>query len=171
MNTFIAYFPDNALAANKSMATIFNGVGSGKVIKIWRILFLNNQTVAVSGVLTSLEMRRITATSGGSDIVAVSMDSTNSALNAGIAIKTGTSDTFTDLLKTIIWSCDEPTAGGNTLDEYEMIPAFNYVWDVGYGDPNINPLVLRAGEGMTIKHNGSYAGGATMDISIEFTEE
>lgn len=170
-NTFVAYFLDTAFAANKSMATIFNNTGSGKIIKIWRILFLNNQLNAVSGILTSLEIRKITATSGGVSVTPVTMDSNNASLNFNIYVRTATSDTVSDLLKTIVWSCDEPLVGGNTIDEYEMIPAFNYVWDVGYGDSNVNPLVLREGEGVVIKHNGSYAGGATMDLSIEFTEE
>lgn len=170
-NTYVSYFNDIAFAANKSMATIFNSTGSGKVVKIRRILLLNSQINAVSGPLTSIEIRKITSTSGGSDVTPIKMDSSYSDLNAGILSKTGTIDTVTDLYKTIVWSCDEPVVGGNTLDEYEMIPALNYVWDVGYGDTNVIPLTLRENEGITVKHNGSYAGGATVDISIEFTEE
>lgn len=170
-NTFVAYFTDIAFAANKNMATIYNSSGSGKVIKIRRILLLNSQLNAVSGPLTSIEIRKVSSTSGGSTVTPIKMDTSISNLNANIVVKTGSIDVVTDLFKTIVWSCDEPVVGGNTLDEYEMLPALNYVWDVGYGDTNVIPLTLRENEGITIKHNGSYAGGATVDISIEFTEE
>lgn len=155
--------------ANKSISTIFNDTGSGVVIRIYRILILNNQTVAIAnGVLTSIEIRRVTASTGGSNLTVVKHDTSSSTLPAEVYVKTGATDTVTDRLKQFYWSTDEPAATGTTLDEWECIPVFNYIWESGYGESTIDPIVLREGEGIAIKQPGSNTLGSC-DIFIEFT--
>lgn len=155
--------------ANKSLVTLFNGASSGRVLRIYRILILNNQTVAIAnGVVTALEIRRVTGTSGGTDITSVKHDTNSSDLASQIAIKTGATDTVTDRLKQFYWSTDEPLNTGVTIDEWQCIPNFNFVWESGYGETNIDPIVLREGQGITIKQPGSNVLGLC-DIYIEFT--
>lgn len=168
--TFAGSLTAATFASNKSMATLFNASGSGKIIKLWRIWTLNNQLSPVSGILTNLELRRITNTSGGSSAQIIAHDTLSATLPSQITFTTGATDTFSDLLKTIVWSTDEPAVGGATLDEYQMIVPFNVIWDVGYGDSNVTPLVIREGEGITLKHSGSFSQGQC-DIFFEFNVE
>lgn len=168
--TYTGLMDGATFAAGKSMATLWNGSGSGKIVKVYRIFILNNQLSAISGILTNMEIRKITNTSGGSNGLVIKHDSNSAAVPSEITFTTGSNDTISNLLKTVIWSTDEPLVGGNSLDEYEMIPSFNIIWDIGYGDSNITPLTLREGEGVTVKHSGSFSQGQC-DIIFEFTLE
>lgn len=157
-----------SFAANKSMIGIFNGSGSGLILRIYRIWMLNNQTVAVTGVMTNIEIRRTSAGSGGNAITPTKHDSTNSTLPAQVITASAMTVTDTDLLRRIIWSTDEPVANATvTIDELETIPAISTIWDTGYADANVEPLVLREGQGISVKNIGATVG--ICDAFIEFT--
>ena len=158
-----------AFAANKSMLTLFNGAGSGVVLRVKRIWMLNNQTTAVTGVLTTMEIRRISASTGGTAGGVVKHDSTSPNLPAQVTLTTGATDTLTGdpALMRFMWSNDEPATGALTNDETECIPALACVWDCT-GDPDLEPLVLRQGEGVCVRHTGSTTVGV-VDVIIEFT--
>jgi hypothetical protein len=47
-DTFTAAATGATFASNKSMLGLFNGAGSGRVLRVYRIWCLNNQTSAVS---------------------------------------------------------------------------------------------------------------------------
>lgn len=131
--TFTASFIGATFGNNKSLATVYNGVGSGKVIRIYRIIMLNNQTVAIAnGVITTIEIRRITASSGGAAGLKLKHDTNSSDLNANITVTTGSTDTVSsDTYRRFLWSTDEPALTGATLDEWQCLPVFNVVWDSG----------------------------------------
>jgi hypothetical protein len=156
-------------ASNKSMLTVFNGSGSGRVIRVKRIWQLNNQTSGVTGVITTMEVRRISASSGGTAVTPVKHDSNSEAMPAQVACATGPTDTLTGdaALMRYMWSNDEPAASSLTSDETETIPAFALVFDAT-GDTDLEPLVLRAGEGVCLRHTGSTTVGIC-DVIIEFT--
>lgn len=161
---------DIAFAANKCMAGVYNGSGSGKVIKVYRIWMLNNQQVAVTGVLTNVELRKITAASGGTDIVPSRNDSSSAALPAQVKVGTNMTVTLGGVLKRIIWSTDEPGSNAvTTLDELECIVPLGCVWEMGYGDPYATPLTLREGDGIALYNTGGSVGQC--DIFIEMTAE
>lgn len=156
-------------AANKSMLTVFNGSGSGRVLRIKRIWQLNNQTAAVTGVLTTMEVRRVSASSGGTAVAAIKHDTTSENMPAQVLIASGPTDTLTGdaALMRYMWSNDEPAASSLTSDETETIPAFTLVFDCT-GDTDLEPLVLRPGEGLTLRHTGSTTVGIC-DVIFEFT--
>lgn len=167
--TYRASAIGTAYAANKSLLTVFNGSGSGQIIRIKRIWHLNNQTSAVTGVLTSLEVRRISASSGGTAITAVKHDTSSSNIPAQVLISTGATDTLTGDLAYMryMYSNDEPAASSLTNDETECVPILACVFDVT-GDSDIESIVLRSGEGLCLRHTGSSAVGIT-DVIFEFT--
>jgi len=158
-----------AFAANKSMLTLFNGSGSGLVLRVKRIWMLNNQTAAVTGVLTTMEIRRISASTGGTAGGVVKHDSSSAGLPSQVTITTGATDTLTSdpALMRFMWSNDEPATGSLTNDESECIPALACVWDCT-GDSDLEPLVLRQNEGVSVRHTGSTTVGVA-DVIIEFT--
>lgn len=159
-----------AFAASKSMLSVFNGVGSGKVIRVYRIWALNNQLTAVTGVLTNLEIRRITASSGGTDLssLVAKHDSTSAALPAEVVVATNATVTKTTLFRRVLWSTDEPTANtAVTMDELETVVPLACIWAMGYGDPLTEPITLREGYGVSVINTGGSTG--TADFIMEMT--
>lgn len=166
--TYTAGYAGITFAANKSMLSIFNGSGSGRVVRVYRIWVLNNQTAAVTGVLTTFRIERTSAQSGGTAITPVKHDTTNETLPSQIVVATGATITAAGTLRTFVWSNDEPAVGTGTWDEFETMIPLCCVWDSGYGDSNVQPITLREGEGLSVTHTGSTTVG-NVDIWMEFT--
>lgn len=165
--TYTLYSKNTVFAANKCLASVFNGVGSPVVVKLYRIYVLNNQYTAVTGVLTNLEIRKLTAATGGTTITASAHDTTNT-LNANVLCATNAAVTPTDLYRRVLWSTDEPAANATmTVDEFECMLPFGSVWSMGYGDANVEPITLNAGEGVGIINTGAVVGQC--DVIFEFT--
>jgi hypothetical protein len=156
-------------ASNKSMAGLFNGAGSGRVLRVYRVWVLNNQTAAVTGVLTTFTLRKTSAQTGGTAIVPTKHDTASATLPAQVASATGATVTLTGdvALRAFVWSNDEPSASTGTSDEFETLIPLNCVWD-STGDANIEPIVLREGQGISVHHSGSSAVGLC-DVFVEFT--
>jgi hypothetical protein len=166
--TYTACSNFTAFAQNKTMLGLFNGIGSGQVLRLYRIWVLNNQVVPITGILTHLELRRISAGTGGIAVVPTPHDTTGTALNAAINCSTNMTVTNTDLFKRIIWSTDEPAGNANlTIDEYECIPAWCCIWDVGYANVAEQPLIIREGSGIALNNIGALVG--TCDVQFQFT--
>lgn len=156
-------------ASGKSMLGLLNGSGSSRIVRVKRIWVLNNQTSGVTGVLTTWELRRSSAQSGGTSQTPVKHDSNSESIPAQVLSATGATvtDTSDAALRRWMWSNDEPAAASLTNDETECIVPLNCVWD-STGDSDIEPIVLREGEGVSVKHTGSTTVGVC-DIFIEFT--
>lgn len=156
-------------ANNKSMCALFNGSGSGRVLRVYRVWVLNNQTAGVTGVLTTWTLRKTSAHSGGTSITPTKHDTNSATLAAQILAGTGNTVTLTGdvALRAWVWSNDEPAASSGTSDEFECLVPLNCVWD-STGDSNIEPIVLREGQGISVHHSGSSAVGLC-DVFVEFT--
>jgi hypothetical protein len=154
---------------NKSMLGIFNGVGSGRIVRVYRVWVLNNQTAGVTGVLTTWTMRRSSAQTGGTAITPTKHDTASETAPAQCLFATGPTATLTAdvALRAWVWSNDEPAVSSATSDEFETLVPLNCVWD-STGDANIEPLVLREGQGVSIHHAGSSAVGLC-DVFVEYT--
>jgi hypothetical protein len=165
--TYTAYSKGTVFAANKCLISVFNGASSPVIVKPYRIYVLNNQYSAVTGVLTNLEIRKLSAASGGTTITASPHDTSNS-LNVNVTCATNATVTPTDLYRRVMWSTDEPAGNATmTVDEFQCILPFGNVWNMGYGDANVDPIVLNADEGLGVINTGAVVGQC--DIWIEFT--
>ncbi len=166
--THRVFAKDITFAANKCLASIFNGVGSGAVLRVYRVFIYNNQHIAVTGVLTNIELRKLSASSGGTTIVPVKHDTASAALAAEIVTGTNQTITPTDVFRRIIWSTDEPSGNAAmTIDEFQTLHPLCCVWSQGYADTTMDPIVLREGEGFGVINTGASVGQC--DIVIEFT--
>lgn len=169
--TFTVLHAGVAFGNNKSMAGLFNGAGSGRVLRVKRVWVLNNQTAAVTGVLTTFEIRRSTAQSSGTSVTPVKHDTSSSSLPAQVLSANGATVTSAaaDAVRKFVWSNDEPAASAGTSDELECLVPLNCVFDAATGDADLEPLVLREGFGIDVRHTGSSAVGVA-DVIIEFTD-
>jgi hypothetical protein len=158
-----------SFALNKCLLGVFNGSGSGRIVRVYRAWILNNGTTAVTGVLTNIELRRTSAGSGGTAITPLKHDSTSESFPAQINVATNQTVTTTDLFRRIVWSNDEATANATaSLDELETLVPLNCIWDVGYNDANVTPIVLREGQGLALVNIGNTSVGSA-DIFFEVT--
>ena len=167
--TYTAYATGIAFASNKSLLGIFNAHATRKV-KIYRVWALNNQTTAVTGVLTSMTLRKVSALSAGTAVTPVAHDSANATVDL-TSVTCVTGGTFTNTadnaLRQIMWSSDEPAVSSATSDELQCIVPLMCIWD-STGDTNIEPFVLNTNEGIHMLQPGANAVGI-LDLAIEFT--
>lgn len=166
--------PGVSFLLNKCCLGIFNGVGSGKIVRLYRVLILNNQTVAVTGIANIFSLQRFTTGSGGLAVIPVKHDTESPSLPAQIVTSTNMNYTTEVTLRRIAWSSDEPLAGdGNNTDEFQTIPSINTVWDCSYSyiNENIEPLVLREGYGAGIVLTSAFSAAivGSADFAFEFS--
>jgi hypothetical protein len=168
--TYTASFLAVAFGNNKSMAGIFNGAGSARVLRIKRIWLLNNQTAAVTGVLTTFALKKSSAQSAGTAVTPTKHDTASETAPAAVLCATGATVTQTVevAFRQIVWSNDEPTASTGTSDEFECLVPLNCIWDAATGDSDLEAIVLREGQGIDVRHTGSSTVGVC-DIFIEYT--
>lgn len=155
-----------SFALNKSMIALFNGVGSGRVLRVYRVLMLNTGVATVTGGLNTMELRRLSAGSGGTPLPPVKHASANESFPAQIVAATNATVTVTDLFRRWVWSTDEPVAAAAaTIDELETLPVFNTIFESGYGDTTVEPIVIREGYGLSVQCTGSNTAG-TCDLAF-----
>ena len=136
-----------AYAATKDMLNVFNGTASTRIIRAYRAYWFNNGTAAVTGVLTTSQCRRITAASAGTAVTPVAHDTNNSALNAATTAGTNQTTTGTDIFRRFLFVNEEPIVAGTTQANWLTLVPFAEVWNAGYGDTNVDPVVCRATQG------------------------
>ena len=151
------------------MLNVFNATGSARVIRVYRAYWFNNGTAAVTGVLTTGQVRRITAASGGTAVTPVKHDTTSSALAAQTTCGTNQTTTGSDIFRRFLFVNEEPVVGGTTQANWLTLVPFAEIWNAGYGDTNVEPVTCRATQGLQLFHSGSSAVG-TADLEIEFTD-
>ena len=153
----------------KSMLALFNASGSGAVERVYRAYQFNNSTASVTGVITTMQITRLTTSvSGGTTVTPVAHDTTSSALHANVTARHNGTVTRTDIFRRYLCTNEEPILAGTTMANWEILIPFAEVWQSGYGDTNIEPIVCRANEGFELFHSGSSAVGSN-DFEIEFT--
>jgi len=163
-----------ANANGKNLIAIYNGNGSGKTVRIWRVFVSNAQTNTITGgVAIARAGRFYTAYSGGTGLTPVSMDPTNPSFPSQIVSATGpTGITITDIVRQLAFFMDEFSVADASSDILNVIPGLSVYLDFGYLDENLEPFMLAEGEGFAIQHAGAaypnnYTLG-TFDIYVEF---
>lgn len=163
--------PATPFLLNRCMIGIYNGLGSGKVVKVYRITALNNQTVAVTGTNVILRLIKISTGSGGLFLNPTKHDSLSPSLPSQIVCSTNMSYTQQYILRNLYWSNDEPlqtTAG--SVDEFQLLPRFQNIWESSYKDISVDPIVCRQGQGVALVNTTNTSVGIA-DFFIEFTVE
>lgn len=164
-------------AINKVMWTIYNGTGSGQIIRVYRVFMIPNSTGAVTGGMGTYVMDRFTGVPGGGAAITLLKHNTASATpSANITIKDGDtaitgSLTSAGIIRVVCRSNDEISATSATLEEFQQIvPIGGLIYDGGYGDTNVEPIVLRELEGLRMYTlNAGTWGASTIELRVEMT--
>lgn len=171
--------PGTSLITGKCLLGIYNSVGSGRVIRLYKIWTLNNQTQAPTTVsILQLDLYRFTTGSGGIAVNPVKHDSTNENIPAQIVTSTGMNYTLDVKLKSRTWSTAAPGAAGVThIHELETVPSLNMLHDASASYNTSwtqnKPIVLREGYGAgLISFVPGLAGiNGAVDCLMEFSME
>lgn len=165
-------------ASNKQYLQIFATASNTQTIKIRRIWLFNNQTAAVTGIVsgTAISIGSFsTVASGGTPttITPVSYDSNNPSVNANITINSGstTNGTAVNIYKTIPFYSDEPAVGSAKIENWFSNTHTALIWDSGFEDSNIEPLTIPANTAGGIAVYGVLSAVGNIDIACEFTLE
>ena len=108
LSTYTVQAQQIPFSANRQILSLFNPAGSGKIIKVYQVRLENNQSTAVTGVTTLIQLIRITTASGGVSRTPQALDTAGTGLGT-ITAGTGMTVTETDVHRIIAWSSDEPT--------------------------------------------------------------
>lgn len=156
-------------ATNKDMLDVLNATGSGRVLRVYRAYQFNNFVSAITGVLFTMTLRRTTAATSGTTVTPIPHDTSNTTLAAQITA--GYNRTLTlgtpSLIRQYNWVNEEPVVAGTTQANWLTLLPYTEVWNSGYGDSNVDPIVLREVEGFAF-YTGTVIVGAN-DFEIEFT--
>jgi hypothetical protein len=159
MPTYTLRAPAVANANDRNMLAINNATGSGKLIKIYRIWCFGDGTGTVTGALSGFLLGRIAGVSSGgtalnfiphSSAVTASSATPFTGISAVYHSATITASIGTEIRR-VFKSSDELAASGGTMEEIQILPAFSVIWDTGYADANVEPLVLRENQGLLIR--------------------
>ena len=169
-NTWQAVQAAVTFAANKFMLDVFNSSSSTRYIRIYRAYYFNNQTEAITGVLNVMRVGISSASTGGTAVTPITMDSSNATLNANTTAGHNRTVTSSSVLRTLLTSPDEATVTTLDWDALATLVPFAEIWNAGYGDTNIQPVTLRASEsrGFYIQSVTQTVGNA--DFEIMFTD-
>ncbi len=155
---------------DKSLIDVFNGSGSGRILRIQRVWILNTNFIASSNLLSHLELRRTDASGTTPVIVPISNDSAAQALPAQVTVGIDRSTRSAGVLRRILWATSIFAFSSSNIQNLECLIPFGEVWNAGYSDADVQKLTLREGEGFDIKQTGTSTAGWG-DFEIEFTNE
>lgn len=160
--TYSAVADAVAFAANKSHIALFNATGSGVIVKIHDLRYIDLSIAAVTGVGVRFEVRKASASSAGTAITPEKWDSGDAALPAGVTVRTGGTVTDGNLLFPLGLHNDEILLAGAqpTLDGQSILPK----------NQRTKPFTLRENEGLHVKQITSTTVGSFAWLVI-FTVE
>lgn len=156
-------------ATNKDMLDVLNATGSGRVVRVYRAFHFNNFVSAITGIIFGMTLRRITAATSGTTVTPIAHDTDNTALAAQITAGYNRTLTLagTSLIRQYNFVNEEPIVAGVAQANWLTLIPFCEVWNAGYSDANVQPIVCREVQGFAF-YSGTVTVGAN-DFEIEFT--
>jgi hypothetical protein len=167
--TFYLLAPSVAIGNNKSMISLVNLAGSAVKIKIREIYLINEQNAAITGVVASFSLLRMTGHSGGTLLTPSSHDSTD-VISGSFSARTGSTvaGEVAAPLRQAKWATDEWGVG--TLDQEGFDHGVQQTIPLYECRNKMKPITLNAGEGLTLKQTVNSTAGA-FSVAILFTQE
>lgn len=164
--TFVALGSAIALANLKSMLAIFNASASN-VIRVHRVSLINAQSTSVTGVVATFELRRLSASSGGTTITPQQCD-TGDTLDGSVTVRTNGTFTEGGVIHRVAWSSDEYGAGTLDQEGYDhAVQVAHPFW--GRRDLGEEPIILRQNEGLHVKCATNTTAGS-WDVLMIFSQ-
>lgn len=162
-----------SFATNKSLISLYNLNGSGRVVRIYKIEAKNLSIANVSATVpVPFFIERISAESGGTAITPISFRSSNESIASIVSARTNgtTTAVASSIMGTyLISGTDEPAPSSLGADEFWCFPIMCNVWDTGYGETEVEPITLNANQGIQLRQSASLNSQGTFGFYIYFT--
>lgn len=179
-NVYTISVPGATFVAGKCMLGLFNGIGSGKVARLYKAFVLNNQVTAVTGLQNRMRVDRFSTGSGGVELLVIKHDSASQSLPSQIVCSTNMSYTSDATLRRFLWCSEEPLSTDvAAIEDYQTNPYVTKVvdFDWSYQSSVVQPYTIRPGFGVGIVFENAYTTGTittpvgSADFFFEFTVE
>lgn len=164
--SYVVLVADSVFAASKQHVSIFNGSGSGKVVKVQKLYVTNMVLTTVAGGIRRLDVKKISACSSGTDITPIPQDSSNDTLPAQILIKTTATVTEGAILFPLVFPDDEMLLTQNSMAQ-QLYSGINWIPE-GF---ELQEYTLNEGEGITVKQITSSTAGTVSWILLISVED
>lgn len=166
--TFVISAQGIAPGNGKSMISLANGSGSGKTIRIQAISFYPVTDSAVAGVNVQFDGFKFTTHASGTSLTPIALDSSN-LLSGSVTAQTNATITGSGTIALDSWfqNSDEITSASLTPSAQASIDGQRRRV---YGGSEMQPIVVRAGEGFYIKCQTNTTVGA-FSVFMWFTQE
>lgn len=165
--TYIVVAEDCAFANSKQHISIFNGVDSGKLVRIKKLFMVNaSDGTLISGAMIRMNVRLITTCTGGVDLEYRKHDALNDDVPSQILLKTNATVTEDALLFPLTICNDEALITGADMST-QLRAGINWQPD----GAEIQDVVLREGQGYTVRQVTNAAVGAYHWIVVFSVEE
>jgi hypothetical protein len=154
--TYTVVAQDCAFANSKQHISVFNGSGSGKIVRIKKLYMINaSDGTLISGAAIRMNVRLITACSGGTDLTANKHDILNDDVPAQVLLKTNATVTESSLLYPLTISNDENLITGADMSS-QLRAGINWQPE----GAEIQEYALREGQGFTVRQVTNATVGA-----------
>jgi hypothetical protein len=159
------------LLPNKALLGIFNQPGSNQIIKIVRMILLNSQVTAVSGIGQIFEIYKTSSATGGIPLLVLKKNSNDPDILSNILVSSNMSFATSELIMRFLWSTDEPLMFANSPQtSFQLIPELNSFLDnrVSFSQTELTPDTIREGEGIVLLGQNISNNIGVIDIFLEF---
>ena len=153
----------SAAGASKNHLGVFNGTGSGVVLRVWRVEVVPHLTAAITGTAATFLLSRTTTAGSGSpsvlrkfDLLAASLPAQITALHTYVAQPTVT---LNSELAALTVNAEETAAQGGKAPLFEAVP-----------DRRIEPVVVRENSGIVVPQ-AAFAGAGSFSVFVYFTAD
>ena len=157
-DTYSIAVNNHATGANLRHISVFNGSGSGKIVKVCVAECYSRPTAAITGRAHCVELWRVSAVAGGSTMTPDKHDSSSLDLPAQIVCRN---------LPTSHTAVGNPLAAGNTHTEEAANQQMQTPFHKNDGDEVRKQITVREGEGIIIM-GGPYAGTGVIGFKLTF---
>lgn len=163
------------MGVDKTLLSIFNPVASGKIVKVYRFWHLNHANVSdFASAYYKILFSKISSATGGSDVSGLAVRHLlSSPTISGITILTSSTIVATATIRQICYASGTSAtaiAAVYTINQIQGIAPLARVWECGYYNTILQPIVLREGEGVAVHKLGAGIFGFSETV-IEFTIE
>lgn len=161
-------------AAAKTYAQLWNG--GTRVLRVYRVFVINASLTAstpTANTFPIFQLGRITgsiqASGSTTNCTTTAHDSTASALSSVTFNTAPTAAAPSSIFRRQLYSPDDYAASVMKIDNLQGMVPLAILWDGGYGDSNVEPIVLTQDQGLILYSPASAAQGAC-DVTFEFTD-
>lgn len=144
---------------------------SDSVLRVYRIWHQLQHQVGVSGNLVACNIERTVNVSAGRSIPIEAVLTSTPPLSEDVTAHTGVLMPTVSILRRYVRAFEEIVVNATPdVPCWQFDVPLSVVWDAGYDGADVEPLTLRAGEGMQVCTTSGASDSVPNCLDVEFSE-